>query len=32
MVGDLKKARLLHESALELYPKNEKLWLSAARI
>lgn len=31
-IGDLKRARLLHKSALISNPKNPDLWLSASRI
>ena len=32
MIGDIKRARLLHKSALNSNPKNPDIWLSAARI
>ena len=32
MLGDIKRARLLHKAALASNPKNADVWLSAARI
>lgn len=32
MLGDIKRARLLHKAALASNPKNVDVWLSAARI
>ena len=32
MLGDIKRARLLHKSALNSNPRNPDIWLSAARI
>jgi len=32
MLGDIKRARMLHKAALKSNPKNADIWLSAARI
>jgi hypothetical protein len=32
MLGDIKRARILHKAALASNPKNPDIWLSAARI
>jgi hypothetical protein len=32
LLGDIKRARLLHKAALISNPKNPDIWLSAARI
>ena len=32
MLGDIKRARMLHKAALASNPKNPDIWLSAARV
>lgn len=32
MIGDIKRARILHKAALVSNPRNADVWLSAARI
>jgi hypothetical protein len=32
MIGDIKRARLLHKAALKSNPRNTDIWLSSARI